>query len=92
MPPRTASSCSRNTADEGVSGTKELADRPGLAALLDRLESNGVRTVIIERADRLARDLMVQEVLVGQCVKIGVRIVTADGVDLRTTGTIRPAG
>src|SRR5437870_91990 len=52
--------------DLGVSGTTELADRPGLAALLDRLESNGVRTVIIERADRLARDLMVQEVIVGQ--------------------------
>jgi len=40
--------------DLGVSGTRELADRPGLAALLDRLESNGVRTVIVERADRLA--------------------------------------
>jgi len=53
-----------------------------LAALLDRLESNGVRTVIVERADRLARDLMVQEVIVGQFSKIGARILTADGVDL----------
>jgi len=69
-----------------VSGTKELADRPGLAALLDRLESNGVQTVIVERADRLARDIMIQEVLVGQCVKIGVRILTADGVDLTNDG------
>ena len=68
--------------DLGVSGTKELADRPGLAALLDRLESNGVRTVIVERADRLARDLMVQEVIVGQFAKIGARILTSDGVDL----------
>lgn len=68
--------------DLGVSGTTELADRPGLAALLDRLESNGVRVVIVERADRLARDLMVQEVIVGQFVKIGARILTADGVDL----------
>ena len=68
--------------DEGVSGTRELADRPGLAAILDRLESNGVRTVLIERADRLARDLMVQEVIVGQFAKIGARILTADGVDL----------
>ena len=68
--------------DLGVSGTTELANRPGLAALLDRLESNGVRTVIVERADRLARDLMVQEVIVGQFSKIGARIVTADGVDL----------
>jgi DNA invertase Pin-like site-specific DNA recombinase len=68
--------------DLGVSGTRELADRPGLAALLDRLESNGLRTVIVERADRLARDLMVQEVIVGQFSKIGARILTADGVDL----------
>ena len=41
--------------DEGVSGTKELDARPGLAALLDRIESNGVKVVIVERADRLAR-------------------------------------
>ena len=75
--------------DLGVSGTTELADRPGLAALLDRLESNGVRTVIVERADRLARDLMVQEVIVGQFSKIGARILTADGVDL-TSGDQDP--
>lgn len=70
--------------DLGVSGTKELSDRPGLARLLDRLESNGVRTVVVERADRLARDLMVQEVILGQFAKIGARILTADGVDLTT--------
>ena len=75
--------------DLGVSGATELGDRPGLAALLDRLESNGVRTVIVERADRLARDLMVQEVIVGQFAKIGARIVTADGVDL-TSGDQDP--
>jgi DNA invertase Pin-like site-specific DNA recombinase len=68
--------------DLGVSGTRELADRPGLAALLDRLESNGVRTVIVERADRLARDLMVQEVIVAQFARIGARILTSDGIDL----------
>lgn len=68
--------------DIGVSGTKDLSDRPGLAKLLDRLESNGIRTVMVERADRLARDLMVQEVVLGQFAKIGARILTADGVDL----------
>jgi DNA invertase Pin-like site-specific DNA recombinase len=68
--------------DLGVSGTTELADRPGLASLLDRLESNGVRTVVVERADRLARDLLVQEVVVEQFRKIGVSLLTTDGVDL----------
>jgi DNA invertase Pin-like site-specific DNA recombinase len=38
--------------------------------------------VVVERADRLARDLMVQEVVVGQFAKIGCRILTTDGVDL----------
>src|SRR5690349_6289068 len=83
--------------DEGVSGTKDLAARPGLAALLDRLESNGVKVVIVERADRLARDLMVSEVILDQLTRAGskrstkarqpaderpVRVLTADGVDL----------
>jgi DNA invertase Pin-like site-specific DNA recombinase len=72
--------------DLGISGTTELADRPGLAALLDRLESSGLRTVLIERADRLARDLMVQEVLVAQFAKIGARILTSDGIDLTSSG------
>jgi len=65
--------------DEGVSGTRELADRDGLAALLDRIESNGVRVVIVERADRLARDLLVSEVILGQFRDAGVKVYAADG-------------
>ena len=68
-----------------MSGTTELKGRPGLAALLDRLESNGIRTVVVERADRLARDLMTQEVIVGQFSKSGARILTADGADLTSS-------
>ena len=33
--------------DEGVSGKKDLANRPGLAALLDRVQANGVRIVLV---------------------------------------------
>ena len=68
--------------DEGVSGTKELEARRGLATLLDRIESNGVKVVIVERADRLARDLMVSEVILGQLTKAGAKVLTADGADL----------
>lgn len=68
--------------DEGVCGANELADRPGLAELLDRLESNGVRLVVVERADRLARDLLVQEVTLGQFRDLGVQVVDAGGQDL----------
>lgn len=79
--------------DEGISGTSELADRPGLAALLDRIESNGVRIVIVENATRLARDLMVQEVILAEFRKLGVQVFEADGGnDLTTAGNDNPTG
>jgi DNA invertase Pin-like site-specific DNA recombinase len=69
--------------DEGVSGTKELADRAGLAALLDAIESDGVRLVLVEKADRLARDLMVGEIILSQFRAAGASVIVADGgVDL----------
>jgi len=69
--------------DKGASGTLELADRAGLATLLDRIESNGVQIVLIEKADRLARDLMVQEVTLNQFRDLGVKVIAVDGgVDL----------
>jgi DNA invertase Pin-like site-specific DNA recombinase len=68
--------------DRGVSGTQDLDGRPGLAALLDRIESNGVKVVIVERADRLARDLMVSEVILAQLAQAGAKVLTADGADL----------
>lgn len=71
--------------DEGVSGTKELEHRQGLAALLDHVESNGIDLILVERADRLARDLMVGEIILSQCRELGVSVISADsGVDLTT--------
>jgi DNA invertase Pin-like site-specific DNA recombinase len=69
--------------DAGVSGTKDLENRPGLAALLDRVESNGVRIVLVENATRLARDLMVSEVILQQLSDAGCMVIAADsGTDL----------
>jgi DNA invertase Pin-like site-specific DNA recombinase len=63
--------------DEGISGTNELDDRPGLSALFNAL--NGVRTILVERADRLARDLIVGEVLLGQCRQLGITVIEVEG-------------
>ena len=77
--------------DEGVSGTKELSDRDGLAALLDQLDKgNGVHLVLVERADRLARDLLVGEVILGQFRAIDVRVIAADGGGELTVGDNDP--
>jgi DNA invertase Pin-like site-specific DNA recombinase len=55
------------------------------AALLDRIEGNGVRTVIVEDASRFARELMTQELRLLALIKRGVRVVTAGGDDLTDT-------
>lgn len=47
--------------DAAVSGADPIEIRPGFAALLDRIEGNGVRTVIVEDASRFARELVTQE-------------------------------
>src|SRR3989442_11133081 len=52
--------------DAGVSGTKELEEREGLAALMDYVQANGVRIVLIEKSDRLARQLMIGEVILSE--------------------------
>jgi DNA invertase Pin-like site-specific DNA recombinase len=44
---------------------------PGFAALLNRIEGNGFREVLVEEASRLARDLMAQELGIGVLTKLG---------------------
>jgi DNA invertase Pin-like site-specific DNA recombinase len=69
--------------DNGVSGAKDGFDREGLTALFVAIKSNGVRLVLTENADRLARDLMVSEIIISEFRKVGVKIVAADsGTDL----------
>lgn len=63
--------------DEGVSGT--LFDRPGLTDLFVAIKADGVKTVVVEKADRLARDLVVSETLLAEFRKLGVKVVAAEG-------------
>jgi len=68
--------------DAAVSGADPIETRPGFAALLDRIEANGVRTVIVEDASRFARELVTQELGILALIKRGVRVLTANGDDL----------
>jgi DNA invertase Pin-like site-specific DNA recombinase len=62
-----------------VSGTKDATDRPGLSDLIEHVASNGVRTVLVERADRLVRDFIVSELILSEFRKLGVNVISADG-------------
>jgi DNA invertase Pin-like site-specific DNA recombinase len=69
--------------DEGVSGS--LANRPALAEMIVDLEKNGhgVKTVIVEKLDRVARDLMIQETIIQDFRENGVNLISAvEGADL----------
>src|SRR5215211_527846 len=64
--------------DAAVSGADPIDTRPSFAALLERIEGNGVRTIIVETASRFARDLMVQEVGHAKLRERGINLIAAD--------------
>jgi DNA invertase Pin-like site-specific DNA recombinase len=64
--------------DEAVSGADSLESRPGFAAMLERIEANGCKTIIVETANRFARDLMVQEVGYARLQERSIELIAAD--------------
>lgn len=68
--------------ERGVSGTKELDDRPALSELFAALEEDGIKTVVVEKLDRMARDLMVQETIMADMQKHGYTLLSTAEPDL----------
>lgn len=70
-------------AEQGVTGTtSDLEQRVALARLLDRVENNGVKVVIVEYSHRLARDLTTQGVILNKLRQAGVSVFDSEGIDL----------
>ena len=59
--------------------------RGGITALLDRIESNGVRVVLVEDASRFARHMLAQELGVTALQQRNVQVFTAGGDELTAT-------
>ena len=68
--------------ETGVSGAKDLENRPELSKLMTALHANGVRLVLVEELDRLARDLMVQETIIADLRKNGFDLISVLEPDL----------
>lgn len=69
--------------EEGVSGKTDSFDRPAWTQMVEDMQSNGaVTTVLIERLDRLARDLLIQETLLAEMKKQGLTLVSCAEPDL----------
>jgi DNA invertase Pin-like site-specific DNA recombinase len=69
---------------EAHTGTE--ADRPVFVEMLAAILGNGVKTIIVESLDRLARDIVVQTGLLGELRKRGVGLIAANtGEDVTAT-------
>ena len=71
---------------EVISGTIDGMDRPEFAAMIEaitcrRLNGEDIDGIVVERMDRLARDLMVQEVLLKQCRENNIKVFSSDRGD-----------
>jgi DNA invertase Pin-like site-specific DNA recombinase len=75
--------------DAAVSGADPVNERPGFGDMLKRIAGNGVRTIIVETANRFARDLIVQETGWRYLQSLGITLIAADSPDsfLDTTPT-----
>lgn len=79
--------------DQGVTGKMELEGRTGLSACIAYVQEQGINLVVCESSDRLARDLIVAEVIVREFQKIGVRVMAASaGIDLTAGDDSNPTG
>ena len=72
-------------ADLGVSGTTQWEARPAMLLMFNQLVASGGQppVVVVERPDRLARDLIAGELILQRLRQLGVRVVLAEnGQDL----------
>jgi DNA invertase Pin-like site-specific DNA recombinase len=65
-------------ADEDVKGDISVDQRPGFSAMMEHIAGNGVRTIIVETANRFARDLIVQETGWRYLRDAGINLIAAD--------------
>lgn len=79
----------REYRDGGVCGATEGMDRPAWVEMVAAILANGVRTIVIERLDRLARDLMVQEHIIADLQRRGIGLISTAEPDLCSTDPTR---
>lgn len=64
--------------DGGISGTTGEDDRPAFKSMVADILKNGVRTIVVESLDRLAREYRIQEQLLIYLVSKGISLVSAN--------------
>jgi DNA invertase Pin-like site-specific DNA recombinase len=68
--------------EQAVPGATEWSHRPAWLEMLRAIADDGVRTIVIEKLDRLARDLLVQEHILADLRRRGVTLISVAEPDL----------
>lgn len=63
--------------EEGISGAKELDDRPALAEAMEALKAKQADGIVFPKLDRLSRELVLQETLIAAIWKMGAQVFSA---------------
>jgi DNA invertase Pin-like site-specific DNA recombinase len=70
--------------EKGVSGRTEGMDRPAFRRFIDQFDEESekgmtpIGVIVVERLDRLARELKVQEIMLSECRKRGIKVFSCD--------------
>jgi DNA invertase Pin-like site-specific DNA recombinase len=67
--------------DEGISGSNGLETRQGLAEAIAHIEAGEASVLVVDKFDRLARDLLLSETVVGRIRATGSRVVSIQEPD-----------
>jgi DNA invertase Pin-like site-specific DNA recombinase len=67
--------------DEGVSGSNGLDTRLGLADALAAIRGRRAEGLVLPRLDRLARDLVLQETLIGEVRRLGGQVFSCSDAE-----------
>lgn len=63
--------------EKAVSGTLDETERPAFKEMVSAILENGIRTIIIEGMDRLARDLQIQTALITYLASKDITLISA---------------
>lgn len=63
--------------EKAVSGTLDETERPAFKEMVSAILDNGVKTIIIEGMDRLARDLQIQTALITYLASKDITLISA---------------
>ena len=64
--------------DAGVSGSKELKDRPALLNAINYCLENNITKIVVENSDRFSRSLLQQEVMLMTIASKGISVLCCD--------------